>query len=60
LASAVTVRQIVDGVDDLYKDWRNRKILLRHAMQYVVDEAKGKDDSKLLLFMRQSDSEPRK
>jgi hypothetical protein len=26
LSSEVTVGQIVDGVDDFYKDWRNRKI----------------------------------
>jgi hypothetical protein len=57
LASGVTVAQIVDGVDDFYKDWRNRRILLRHAMQYVLDEAQGKDDSKLLPSMRQTDSE---
>jgi len=60
LASQVTVGQIVDGVDELYKDWRNRKVLLRHAMEYVVDEAQGKDDSKLLLFMRQLDSQQHK
>jgi hypothetical protein len=60
LSSEATVGQIVDGVDDFYKDWRNRKVLLRHAMQYVEDEAQGKDDSKLLLFMRQSDSAPKK
>jgi hypothetical protein len=59
LASEVTVKQMVDGVDDLYKDWRNRKILLRDAMQYVEDEASGKDDSKLLLVMRQRGSAPR-
>jgi hypothetical protein len=60
LASEVTVGQIVDGVDEFYKGWRNRKVLLRHAMEYVMDEAQGKDDSKLLLFMRQLDSEPTK
>ncbi len=56
LASEVTVGQIVDGVDEFYKDWRNRKVVLRHAMEYVLDEAQGTDDSKLLLFMRQQDS----
>jgi len=60
LASKVTVGQIVDGVDEFYKDWRNRKVLLRHAMQYVMDEAEGKDDSDLLLLMRQQDSRQRK
>lgn len=60
LASEVTVGQIIDGVDEFYKDWRNRKVVLRHAMEYVMDEAQGKDDSKLLLFMRQLDSEPKK
>ncbi|MGB8012606.1 MAG: hypothetical protein WCF68_13400 [Terriglobales bacterium] len=57
LASGETVAQIVDGVDEFYKDWRNRKVLLRDAMQYVLDEANGKDDSKLLLVMRQRGSE---
>jgi hypothetical protein len=56
LASNVTVGQIVDGLDEFYKDWRNRKILLRHAMEYVQDEAQGKDDSDLLRFLRQTDS----
>jgi hypothetical protein len=60
LASKVTVGQIVDGVDEFYKDWRNRKVLLRHAMQYVMDEAQGKDDSELLLVMRKQDSEQKK
>jgi hypothetical protein len=56
LASEVTVGQTVDGVDDFYRDWRNRKVILRHAMQYVLDEAQGKDDSQLLLSMRKEDS----
>lgn len=60
LASKVTVGQIFDGVDDFYKDWRNRKVLLRHAMEYVLDEAQGKDDSALLLYMRQTDSGQKK
>lgn len=60
LGSAISVAQIVDGVDEFYKDWRNRKVLLRDAMQYVVDEANGKDDSKLLLVMRQRGSDRKK
>ena len=56
LAFEVTVGQIVDGADEFYKDWRNRKVILRHAMQYVLDEAQGKDDSELLLSMRKQDS----
>jgi hypothetical protein len=60
LASRVTLRQIVDGVDEFYKDWRNRKVLLRDTMQYVEDEANGKDDSKLLLVMRKRGSERKK
>jgi len=48
----VTVGQTVDGVDEFYKDWRNRKVIFRHAMQYVLDEAQGMDDSQLLLSMR--------
>lgn len=60
LGSSITVGQIVDGVDEFYKDWRNRKVLLRDAMQYVGDEANGKDDSKLLLFMRQRGAERKK
>jgi hypothetical protein len=57
LASEVTAGQTVDGVDEFYKDWRNRKVLLRDAMQYAMDEAQGKDDSNLLLSMRQRGSE---
>ncbi len=53
LGSKITTGQMVDGVDEFYKDWRNRQVLLRDAMQYVEDEARGKDDSKVLLVMRQ-------
>jgi hypothetical protein len=60
LGSKITTGQMVDGVDEFYKDWRNRKVLLRDAMQYVEDEANGKDDSKLLLVMRQRGSERKK
>jgi hypothetical protein len=60
LGSKITTSQMVDGVDEFYKDWRNRKVLLRDAMQYVEDEANGKDDSKLLLVMRQRGSERKK
>ena len=60
LASEITTGQMLDGVDEFYKDWRNRKVLLRDAMQYVEDEARGKDDSKLLLVMRQRGSERKK
>jgi len=60
LGSAITVGQLIDGLDEFYKDWRNRKVLLRDAIQYVEDEANGKDDSKLLLVMRQRGSERKK
>jgi hypothetical protein len=60
LGSKITTGQMVDGVDEFYKDWRNRKVLLRDAMQYVEDEAKRKDDSKVLLVMRQRGSERKK
>jgi hypothetical protein len=60
LSSRVTVAQIIDGIDEFYKEWRNRKVLLRHAMQYVMDEAQGKDDFDLLLVMRKHDSEQKK
>ena len=60
LGSEVTVGQVIEGVDEFYKDWRNRAVLLRDAMKYVADEAQGKDDSKLLLAMRQRGAERKK
>lgn len=52
LASKVTVGQIVDGLDEFYEDYRNARILVRHAIEYVVMEAQGEDGSQLLQFRR--------
>jgi len=53
LDSRITVGQLLDGLDEFYKDWRNAKIRIREALEYVTMEAQGKDGTKLLLFMRQ-------
>ncbi len=53
LNTRITVGQLVDGLDDFYKDWRNTKIRIREALEYVTKEAQGKDGTKLLLFLRQ-------
>ncbi len=52
LASRVTVGQIVEGLDEFYKDWRNTRIRIRDAIEYVLMEAKGKDGRELLRFLR--------
>lgn len=52
LDSRITVGQLLDGLDEFYKDWRNTKIRIREALEYVTTEAQGKDGTKLLLFMR--------
>ena len=41
------VVQFVDGVDELYKDFRNKNIEIVPAMFYVRDELKGKTDKEL-------------
>lgn len=52
LASRVTVGQIVDGLDEFYKDWRNRRIFIRDAIPFVIAQAEGKDDPQELLMLR--------
>jgi hypothetical protein len=58
LASKVTAGQIVDGLDEFYKDYRNARILVRHAIEYVMMEAEGQDGSKLLQYLRQQAAKP--
>jgi hypothetical protein len=58
LASKITAGQMLDGLDDFYKDYRNARILVRHAIEYVAMEAEGKDGSKLLQYMRQEAAKP--
>jgi hypothetical protein len=58
LATKVTLGQIVDGLDEFYKDYRNARILVRHAIEYVVMEAQGEDGSQLLQFMRKEAAQP--
>lgn len=53
LASKVTVGQILEGLDEFYLDWRNTKILVRDATEYVVMQAEGKDTEDRLRILRQ-------
>jgi hypothetical protein len=57
LASNTTVGQIVDGLDEFYKDYRNGRILIRDAIEYVLMEANGEDGSDLLKFTRKKAAE---
>jgi hypothetical protein len=53
--SGIVVNQILDGLDELYKDVPNRKIKLEDAVYIVKKEIKGisKDDlEQILLFFR--------
>jgi hypothetical protein len=45
--SELLVGQLTDGVDDFYKDFRNKSIDIRFAFQYVRDELKGKSSVEL-------------
>jgi hypothetical protein len=58
LASNISVGQMLDGLDDFYKDYRNARIPVRHAFEYVFMEAGGQDGSKLLIFLRQQAAKP--
>lgn len=49
--------QLVDGVDEFYKDFRNKGILVDVALRYVKDELRGMTDKELqdeLAVFRQS------
>ena len=55
--SGLRAGQLVDGVDEFYKDFRNKNILVDVAMRYVKDELRGKTDKELqdeLATFRQS------
>lgn len=41
------IGQLVDGVDEFYKDFRNKNIQVELAMRYVRDQLKGKSDTEL-------------
>jgi hypothetical protein len=43
----IRVGQLVEGVDEFYKDFRNKNIEIQLAMQYVRDELKGKPAKEL-------------
>lgn len=43
----IRMGQLVDGVDEFYKDFRNKSIDIGYAMYYVRDELKGKTDKEL-------------
>jgi hypothetical protein len=41
------VGQLVEGVDEFYKDFRNKNILVDVGMRYVKDELRGKTSKEL-------------
>ena len=43
----VTNGQLVDGLDDFYSDYRNRRILLSNAIWLVSNSIAGEDKKKL-------------
>lgn len=43
----IRIGQLVDGVDDFYKDFLNKGIEVQLAMRYVRDRLKGKTDQEL-------------
>ena len=45
--SGATYGQYVDGLDEFYKDFRNKRILFRFAIQYVRDQIRGKPQGEL-------------
>jgi hypothetical protein len=50
----VTVGQMWEGVDDFYKDYRNRSILVSNAIDIVLRAIKGEDVEQLTLFYRKT------
>jgi hypothetical protein len=62
LGSKVTVRQMVDGTDNFYANFRNRVIPVRFAADVVWDEATGRrrwtDDDLMSLRRLASPQEP--
>ena len=51
--SPVTNDQLVDGLDEFYKDFKNRSILLGSAVNVVVRQIAGEDVTSLILAYRQ-------
>jgi hypothetical protein len=45
--SNLRIGQLVDGVDEFYRDFRNKNILIDVAMRYVKDELRGKTAKEL-------------
>ena len=43
----IPMGQLVDGVDEFYKDFRNKNLQIELAMLYVRDALKGKPDKEL-------------
>lgn len=55
--SGLRTGQLVDGVDEFYKDFRNKNIRVDVALRYVKDELRGMTDKELqdeLATFRQS------
>lgn len=60
--SEFTVGQLIDGVNEFYKDFRNTKILARDAMMVVKQQISGvpqKEIDEGLEFLRQTALDPR-
>jgi len=43
----ITMGQFVDGVDEFYKDFRNKQLDVSWALQYVRDQVRGKPAKEL-------------
>lgn len=50
----VTVGQIVDGLDEFYKDFKNRSILIAWGVDLVVRQIAGEDVEELLVVQRKN------
>jgi hypothetical protein len=51
----ITVKQIMDGLDELYRDFKNRSIKMQDAIYVVKKQIKGSPEDeveKILLFLR--------
>jgi hypothetical protein len=51
---SVEVGQVVDGVDEFFKDFRNRSIRVVGAVHVVLKQIAGEDTETLVRFLRQS------
>ena len=49
----VTLGQIVEGMDAFYRDWRNQRILMSGAIDYVMHQARGEEQTEFLKWLRE-------